>query len=128
MLPPAIYQVLQPVIPLAGTTITANSASQYTIGTQTLIPGGTAIKISGTLLSLAPSATAVVLGGSRTIRITSPPASVYATPLPTRNGTASHTASAQVYNGTAVRRRYAEFRWWFVAIITVMVSCEVVIV
>lgn len=51
---------LLPAITIAGNTFTANPASQYIIGFQTLIPGGSPITISGTLYSLAPSATALV--------------------------------------------------------------------
>ncbi len=56
-----------PVIPLAGTTITANSASKYVVHTQTLVLGGPPISVSGTAVSLVPSATAVVVAGSSTI-------------------------------------------------------------
>lgn len=73
----------QPTIPLAGTTITANSFSQYIVGTQTLLPGGPAVTLSGTAVSLAPSATAIIIGGSSTIAIASPPApSAHITPAP----------------------------------------------
>ncbi|MCJ1482272.1 hypothetical protein MMC06_002435 [Schaereria dolodes] len=52
------------VITFEGQTITANSASDFIIGTQTLVPGGPGIVVSGTPISLAPSATAVVIGTS----------------------------------------------------------------
>ena len=44
--------------------ITANAASQYVIGSQTLVPGGPAIILSGTRISLEPSVTALVVGTS----------------------------------------------------------------
>lgn len=55
-----------PTITVAGETYTANSASQYLIGSQTLIPGGQPIVINGVSYSLAPAATALV-SGSNTI-------------------------------------------------------------
>ncbi len=67
--PPATALVIgistQNLIPLTlGTqTIIPNSQSQYMIGLQTLTPGG-AITVSGTPISLAPSATAIVIGTS----------------------------------------------------------------
>lgn len=53
-----------PLLTLGSHTYTANSKSQYTIAGQTLIPGGPAVTVSGTRLSLAPSATQVVVGSS----------------------------------------------------------------
>ncbi|KAF2749113.1 hypothetical protein M011DRAFT_325966 [Sporormia fimetaria CBS 119925] len=47
-------------------TITANPSSQYIIDGQTLGPGGPALTISGTTISLLPSATAVVIDGKTT--------------------------------------------------------------
>lgn len=44
--------------------VTANSASQFVIHGQTLVPGASAITIDGTPISLAPYATQVVVGGS----------------------------------------------------------------
>ncbi|KAF2277684.1 uncharacterized protein EI97DRAFT_301473 [Westerdykella ornata] len=42
-------------------TITANPASQYVLDGQTLLPGGPALTVDGTTLSLLPSATAIVV-------------------------------------------------------------------
>lgn len=58
-----------PPLTIDGTTIIPNSASQYLIGSQTLIPGASAITISGTRISLAPSASALIVG-SKTIPLT----------------------------------------------------------
>lgn len=63
-------QTSQPVndIPQAATltlndlTVTQNSASDYIIETQTLKPGGQAITVSGTRISLASDAAAIVVG------------------------------------------------------------------
>jgi hypothetical protein len=91
-------QIPPPVIPLPATTLTANSASQYVAGTQTLIPGGSAISISGTAISLAPSGTVVVVGGSSTMKIV-PTAAYYATgpPAITLAGTTLTANSASQY-------------------------------
>ncbi|KAL8710604.1 MAG: hypothetical protein Q9220_004828 [cf. Caloplaca sp. 1 TL-2023] len=55
--------VATPAITVGGTTITPNSASQFVVGSQTLVPGGAAITHSGTMISLAPLASAAVVGG-----------------------------------------------------------------
>jgi uncharacterized protein YodC (DUF2158 family) len=57
---------------IAGATATLNSASEYIVADQTLKPGGPAITLSGTRISLAPQATAVVVGSSTSILATSP--------------------------------------------------------
>jgi hypothetical protein len=76
----APYQAPQPVITLAGTTIAANSVSQYIVRTQTLLQGSPAISIDGTAVSLAPPATAVIVGGSITTDLVLTPA--YQVPQP----------------------------------------------
>ncbi|KAI9779168.1 MAG: hypothetical protein M1839_007703 [Geoglossum umbratile] len=54
-----------PVILIPGIqTLTANSRSLFTIAGQTLVPGGPAITVSGTRISLAPGGSAVVVGSS----------------------------------------------------------------
>lgn len=53
-----------PVLTIGSSTLTPNAATQFFIAPgQTLTPGGTAT-IDGTLVSLAPSASFVVIGGS----------------------------------------------------------------
>lgn len=52
------------VLTIGTETIVANSQSQYVVGGQTLSPGGPAITVSGTTISLAPSATVVVVNGA----------------------------------------------------------------
>ncbi len=61
---PLPVPVNAPVITIGDHPITANPASQYMIGSNTLIPGGTAITVSGTIISLAPSGTQVTIGSS----------------------------------------------------------------
>jgi hypothetical protein len=65
--PPGGPQVVQPkkpgVITIGQSTITANSASAFVIGTQTLAPGQQ-ITASGTVLSMAPDGETLFLGGS----------------------------------------------------------------
>jgi hypothetical protein len=55
---------LPPVLTIGTETITANSQNQYVVSGQTLSPGGAAITIAGTTISLASSATAVVINGA----------------------------------------------------------------
>jgi hypothetical protein len=62
--------LLAPVV-LGSQTLTANSLSQYLVSGQTLSPGGPAITVDGTTISLAPSATALVVNG-HTTTITQP--------------------------------------------------------
>lgn len=52
-------------ITIDGSTITANLHGQYIVGSQTLIPEGAAITVSGTLYSLSPSGTVLQLETSR---------------------------------------------------------------
>ncbi|KAI4173678.1 MAG: hypothetical protein LQ346_008380 [Caloplaca aetnensis] len=52
------------VLAINGNTYTAISGSIYLIDSQTLVPGGPAITVSGTPISLPLGATAVVIGGS----------------------------------------------------------------
>jgi uncharacterized protein YodC (DUF2158 family) len=54
-----------------GMTMTANSASDYVVETQTLKPGGPAITVSGTRISLASNAATVVVG-SQTSALSEP--------------------------------------------------------
>lgn len=42
--------------------MTANADSVFVVGTQTIVPGATAVTIQGTPVSLAPSAAALVVG------------------------------------------------------------------
>jgi hypothetical protein len=56
-----------PVLSIGSSLLTANAATQFFIApSQTLTPGGTAT-VDGTLISLAPSASFVVVGGSTQI-------------------------------------------------------------
>jgi uncharacterized protein YodC (DUF2158 family) len=50
-----------------GVTATANSASNYVVESQTLRPGGPAITVSGTRISLASDAAAVVVGSQTSV-------------------------------------------------------------
>ncbi|MCJ1384349.1 hypothetical protein MMC17_007465 [Xylographa soralifera] len=53
-----------PAITVEGSTLTANTASNYIYGSQTLLPGGPAITVSGTPISLNPAGTALIIGTS----------------------------------------------------------------
>lgn len=52
------------VLQFNGQSFTAISGSELLIGSQTLIPGASAITVDGTRISLAPDGTAIVIGGS----------------------------------------------------------------
>ena len=49
---------------LTKTTLLLNAAPVLTLGDQTLVPGGPAITFSGTRISLAPSASDIIIGSS----------------------------------------------------------------
>lgn len=53
-----------PALTIASQTYTANADGTYVIAGQTLTPGGSAIAVSGTIISLAPSGTQLVIGTS----------------------------------------------------------------
>jgi hypothetical protein len=73
-----------PLITFDGTVFTANSGTTFVIDGMTLTPGGV-ITVSGTVISLSPSATDVVINGKTTTLFpaTTTPASVSATATPT---------------------------------------------
>ena len=58
-----------PVLSVAGTTYTANSASEFVVAGQTLTPGGQ-ITVASTTVSLHPSADVAVVGGSTQVLTT----------------------------------------------------------
>jgi hypothetical protein len=51
---------------IGGSTITANSASQFVVGSQTLAPGGSALTVNGTTFSLPATGSVVVVNGVTT--------------------------------------------------------------
>ena len=67
-------EVARPLLTLGGSTYTANSASAFVIGTESLLPGG-AITILGTPISL-PATASYVVQGTSTIPLISAPTSV----------------------------------------------------
>jgi hypothetical protein len=97
--PSAQGQITAVPLIIAGQTITANSAGNFIIGTQTLAPGGPAITVSGTTISLAPSGSIAVING---VTSTLAPGPAQATaklgpPLLTLNGHTSTANSATQY-------------------------------
>lgn len=60
-------------IKVDSTTLTADSASNYGIGSRTLAPGGSAVTEQGTAYSLVTSASAVVINGQTTPLATASP-------------------------------------------------------
>lgn len=63
---PGNAQTPAAVITVGGTAIPANSASQFVVGSQTLVPGGAAITSQGTTFSLASGGSALVVNGQTT--------------------------------------------------------------
>ena len=57
-------QLANPALTFAGSTYTADSSSRILIAGQTLKPGGPAITVSSTPISLAPDASLAVVGGT----------------------------------------------------------------
>ena len=62
--PTASALAVAPAITFGSILVTADSASRYIIGSQTLIPGAPAIVVSGAPVSLAPSASDIIIAGS----------------------------------------------------------------
>jgi hypothetical protein len=62
--PPAGNPLPLPPITIAGKAYTPNSNGQYTIGSQTLLPGGPTITVAGTPVAIAPGAGAIVVGSN----------------------------------------------------------------
>lgn len=56
--------MLPPMLTIGTETITPNAQNQYVVSGQTLTPGGGAITVAGTTISMLPSATAVVINGA----------------------------------------------------------------
>jgi hypothetical protein len=50
------------VVTIGGQIMTENSDSAFVIGSQTIVPGGPAITVSGTRMSVAPGATDIIIG------------------------------------------------------------------
>lgn len=78
-----------PELTFGGQTFTANAATQFFLAPgQTLTPGGTAV-VSGTTISLASDASAIVINGQTQALDSSPSAAITAAPAPiTINGQA----------------------------------------
>jgi len=85
----------RPVLRFGKTTLTANPKGQYVVGTQTLKPGGPAITVDGSTLSLGPSGVIAVVNGQTRTLGNAP--FITGAPVLTVNG---HTISATVIGGT----------------------------
>jgi hypothetical protein len=57
------YPTIAPILTVGQNTITANPQGQFIVGTQTLKPGGPAITVDGSTLSLGPSGTIAIVNG-----------------------------------------------------------------
>ncbi|KAH7130263.1 hypothetical protein B0J11DRAFT_248052 [Dendryphion nanum] len=80
-----VFPGAAPEIIIAGTTFTANPGSSFVINGQTLEPGR-AITVEGRTISLAPSASFVVVNGVTSTFANPPPVLITAPPLTIGNG------------------------------------------
>ena len=87
-----------PLITIAGSVIALNTAGQYNLGSQTLTPGS-AITVSGTTISLAPSASAIVING---ITFTIQAAEISQEPVLTIAGQLLTSGAAITISGTTI--------------------------
>jgi hypothetical protein len=83
----------KPIIVVGGTTLTANSQTEFNIGTATLTPGGKVV-VSGTTVSLASDLTAVVVNGHTH---TAPNAVITPAPVLTIGGTTFAPTNGPTY-------------------------------
>ena len=130
------------VLTLDDQPVTANSASEYIIGSQTLIPGGPAVTLSGTRISLAPSASSIIIGSSTEAlgpiiiggfgpsnTATSPgPGNPNVTGYTTATGYANATTTgAEAFTGGGTRPAAKELSsWWSGASFLVVIGLVVV--
>lgn len=61
---PPGYPAAAPVVTVAGHEVTADTSGNYAIGSQTLVPGGSAVVTAGTTYSLSPSGTSLAVNGA----------------------------------------------------------------
>lgn len=83
-------------ITVGGHTITADAGGDYIVGSQTLIPGGSSVAISGTVYSLLPSGTALQVGFTTVPFTNSPePAATLGRQIATANSNGAFIFSSQ---------------------------------
>lgn len=87
-----------PVIVVGSRTLVAGPSSVFILDSQTLVPGGPQLTVDGTVVSLARSATAVVVGGRTSALAYVTPAAAYPPPL--------LTIGANVYTANAATQYY----------------------
>jgi hypothetical protein len=90
-------QPAAPQVTVGGSTFTANAQSDFVIGSQTLVPGGAPIVVGDDTVSLADSATAVVINGATNAIVQpAPQAQAVQTPAPQVTvGGSVYTADSQ---------------------------------
>ncbi|KAL9065260.1 MAG: hypothetical protein Q9161_008339 [Pseudevernia consocians] len=91
-----------PVLSVAGSTYTANSASEFVVAGQTLTPGGQ-IMVDSTPISLLPSADIAVVAGSSQVLTTPAPSPNPATMTFAGSTYTANTASQFVVAGQTLR-------------------------
>lgn len=118
---------IAPVLTLDDQPVTAISASEYIVGSQTLIPGGPAVTFGGTRISLAPSASEVIIGSSKealgSIIIGGLRPSGTATSTGARSANATATEAVEAFTGGA--RSTNRFSSWGAATFLVVIGLVV---
>ncbi|KAL8950025.1 MAG: hypothetical protein Q9183_007554, partial [Haloplaca sp. 2 TL-2023] len=79
--PPLVLSTSLPLLTFGGSTIAPNAASEYVVAGQTIRPGGSAVTVDGTVISLESSAAAAVIGGSTQLLAPSPVLATTVAPL-----------------------------------------------
>lgn len=90
-----LQQTAAPVITVAGITLIATSASDYMVALQTLSPGGHAVTVSGTVVSLAPGATTIVVDGKTSQIATAQSQQTIASPITVAGATLTPNSASE---------------------------------
>ncbi|KAL8849339.1 MAG: hypothetical protein Q9221_005690 [Calogaya cf. arnoldii] len=107
--PPMVLSTSLPILTIGGSTIAADASSNYVIAGQTIRPGGSAITVHASIISIAPSATALVVGGSTQALTPSPVLATTLPPLITLDGQTlrANAASDYVLGGQTLKPGHA---------------------
>ena len=133
--PSSLRTILPPVLMLAGSVYTEIPTIGFIIGAQTLVPGGSAIIVDGTRLSLAPGATEIIIGSKTeffqsTPTLGSPTASGFTGPSGIAQVTAVATGTGPVGSvpsiGRAEKLETGRCRWIIVEALVLAFTMAVI--
>ncbi|KAL8651693.1 MAG: hypothetical protein Q9226_004594 [Calogaya cf. arnoldii] len=107
--PPMVLSTSLPILTIGDSTIAADASSNYVIAGQTIIPGGSAITVDGSFISIAPAATVLVVEGSTQALTPSPVLATMLPPLITFGGQTlrANAASDYVLGGQTLKPGHA---------------------